>query len=103
MANDKTIYIGLFEMPHDGTDTSARFGLGPANPPHAKWPRNAVITATLDGGEPEVRPVNDAQDGVFEYADLAVGPHEWHASVVGDNIFSGDEDPGFYFTWTITE
>lgn len=99
---DKTVYIGLFDRPLDPTqDTSATFQLAPRDGPH-KWPKNCAITTTLDGGESEVREdVNTNAEGLYVYEGLAVGVHTWHASVVGDNVYEGDADPGFTVTWTI--
>lgn len=99
---DKTVYIGLFDRPLDPTqDTTATFQLGPANSPGNKWPRNSVITTTLDGGPDEVREVDTNADALYVYEGLAVGTHTWHASVVGDDILPADNDPGFTVTWTI--
>lgn len=102
---DKTIYVGLFSMPTRNTaDTSATFSLWPATGGQTNhWPKNSVITTMLDGGDAVVTPVEGDEGGTFNYANLAVGEHKWHASVTGDNIWAGDDMPGFDYTWNIVE
>ena len=100
---DKTIYIGLFEMPtRPTTDTTATFSLYPATGHTGPgWPSNTVITTSLDGGTPTETPVSGKDGGTFVYDNLSVGDHTWHASVVGDNIATIDNDPGFDYAWSI--
>lgn len=101
---DKTIYVGLNVLPDKQTaSTSARFALWPENSPGNNWPHDTVIVAQLDGNAPETRVFNKPDDmfGVFDYDNLAVGDHVWVARITGTNIYSGDSDPGFDYSWTI--